>query len=80
MNRMARETGRQCLSLAMRFVTAEAGRFEAVGRVAGHTGNLRVLARVFDKLLPDGTVAVEAEIYQLGRRGDLPRCVRIRMT
>ena len=63
----------------MRFVTGEAGRFEAVRCVARQTGNLRVLARVFDKLLPDGAVAVEAEIYKLGRRGDLPWCVRIRM-
>jgi len=63
----------------MRFVTGEAGRLEAVRCVACDTGNLRVLARVFDKLLSDGTVAVEAEIYKLGRRGDLPWCVRIRM-
>ena len=64
----------------MRFVTGEAGRYEAVRCMARHTGNLRMLARVFDKLLPDGAVAVEAVIYQLGRRGDLPWCVGIRMT
>ena len=64
----------------MRFVTGEAGRFEAVRCMARHTGNFRVLARVFDKLLTDGTVAVETKVYKLGLRGDLLWRVRISMT
>lgn len=80
MDRMARQTGCQCLPFGMRFVTGEAGRLEAVRCVARHTGNLRVLARVCDQLLTDGTVAVEAGVYKLGRRGDLPWRVRIVMT
>ena len=80
MDRMTRETGRQCLPIGMRFVTGEAGRFEAVRRVARHAGDLRVFARVFDKLLPDGAVAVEAEIYKRGRRGDRSWRVRIGVT
>jgi len=48
--------------------------------VARYTGNLRVLARVSDKLLTDGTVTVEAGIYKLSRCGYLPWGVRIIMT
>jgi hypothetical protein len=64
----------------MRFVTGEAGRLEAVRCVARHTGNLRVLARVSNQLFTNGTVAVEAGVYKLGRRGDLPWRVRVVMT
>ena len=64
----------------MRFVTGEAGRFEAVRCVARYTGNLRVLARVFDKLLTDGTVAVETIVCKLGRHCDLLWRVGIGMT
>lgn len=48
--------------------------------VAHHTGNLRVLARVFDKQVPDGAVAVETGVCKRGRRSDLPWHVRISMT
>ena len=63
----------------MRFVTGETGRFEAVHSVARHAGNLRVLARVCDELIADGTVAVEAIVCKLGRHGDLLWRVRIGM-
>ena len=79
MNRMALQAGRQCQPFGMRFVTGEAGRFETVGCMTGHTGNLRVLARVCDQLLTDGAVAVEAGVYKLSGRGDLPWCMRIVM-
>lgn len=78
-DRMARDAGRQRLAFGMRLVTGETGRFEAVGRVACHAGNPRVLARVFDKLVADGTVALETGVCELGRLGDLSRRVRIRM-
>src|SRR5450759_3468409 len=79
-NRMALGTGCRSLSGSMRFVTGETGRFEAVRCVARHTGNLRVLARVCDKLLTDGSMAVEAIVCKQGGRGDLLRGMRICMT
>ena len=80
MNQMALIAGYQCLPNGMGFVASEAGGFETVRCVARHTGNFRVLARVFDKLITDGAVAVEAGVYKLGRRGDLSWRVRISMT
>ena len=64
-------------ALGMRFVTGEAGRFEAVGCVARYAGNFRVLAREFGQLVADRAVAVEADVCKLGRRRDLARGVRI---
>ncbi|OGR28136.1 MAG: hypothetical protein A2X83_10815 [Desulfuromonadales bacterium GWD2_54_10] len=63
---MARNAGRQRLSFDMRFVTAEAGRYRAVRRMAVHTRDLGMLAGVLNKLIPDGAMAVEAGCRKLG--------------
>src|SRR6185369_17151679 len=79
MHRMTRETGRQRLSFGVRLVAGEAGRFESMGRVTGHAGDLGMLARVFRELVTDAAVAVETGVGQLYRRCDLLGSVRIGM-